>query len=55
MSETEAESDRARGMEGSMEEAREGARDSRVGDPRGWKGVLGIRTVKAQNGRRAVG
>jgi hypothetical protein len=31
------------------EGAREGARD-----PRGWKGSLGIHTVKAQNGRRAA-
>jgi hypothetical protein len=52
MSETEAESDRARCMEGSA--GWKGARDSRVWDPRGWKGAFGIRAVKVQNGRRAA-
>jgi hypothetical protein len=35
----------------------EGARDSRVGDPRGWKGALGIRPskLKMEGGRRDEG
>ena len=35
---------------GNPQAGAEGARD-----PRGWKGSLGIRTIKAQNGRRAAG
>jgi hypothetical protein len=35
----------------------EGARDSRVGDPRGWKGALGIRPskLKMEGGRQDEG